>query len=471
MKYVSFSDLNALVTEHLSKPEQFEGEQFNYLKIIQHALTYWANGFEQKKLKNRWGRSTTLLKAYYRLRALKDKRTGQAPLLTSILVLENGRHMTDASGKLGSAYYHHLSKCWDASSATTLLMRSNSPLKDEVDYVLEELKANIPYLHLSERGEAVLEDVQRVIKRLQRSKQFDKECMAYISSAFHVFFEQFILWDALLDSRGVETCVFDTHYHNEGLIAALKLHGIRAIEIQHGLIAENDLYYAYPAYIKPVRDRALFSDDLCLYGEFWKEVLLQGHERPSDRLHVVGDYTYLGGQELPPSNRKRNAVFVTSQKNMADAYVPYLQKLAALIREKHPNWELWVKLHPLEKEPERYQGLSGVKVFGNEAHLLQLLADSRVHISIYSTTFFDAIGLETLNLSLQNYSPSADYAEEMVRHGVALALEVDDDPIAVYERTNIADTGFGNRDRFYQPFDPESFRRVLQQNEVGTSSK
>ena len=86
MGYVAFSDLNNMLDEHLSDTAVFDGALFNYLKVVQHGLTYWANGFEQKKLRTPWGKSTTLLKTYYRLRALRDKRDGQAPMLTSLLV-------------------------------------------------------------------------------------------------------------------------------------------------------------------------------------------------------------------------------------------------------------------------------------------------------------------------------------------------------------------------------------------------
>ena len=461
MGYVAFSDLNNMLDEHLSDTAVFDGALFNYLKVVQHGLTYWANGFEQKKLRTPWGKSTTLLKAYYRLRALRDKRTGQAPMLTSLLVLENGRHMTDAHGKTGSAYYHHLRRSVDASVQTTLLMRPKSPLRGGCDHVVEDLQRSLPVLHLSPHREALMLDIQRVLKQMRASGRFPKESWVYLTSAFHVFFEQFLFWDTLLADRGVETCVFDNHYHNEGLLAALHLHGVRSIEIQHGLIAENDLYYVYPEYVRKVRGRAMFPTDLCLYGQFWKDVVAKGHERDPERMHVIGDYTYLGGQPLPTTDHKQNAVFITAQKNMGDAYIPYLEGLATLLAEKHPKWKLWVKLHPLEKEPERYQALRGVTVYGNEANLLELLAQSRIHISIYSTTFFDAIGLDTLNLSLQNYSSSADYAREMVDNGVALPLAADADPVEVYERTSIADTAFGDRHRFYQPFDPEAFRAVL----------
>lgn len=463
MAYVAFSELNRILDQKLAKPEQFQGKLFNFLKLVQHATTYWANGFEQKKLATPWAGPLWKLKLYYRLRAMREKRFGQAPPLTSVLLLENGRSNTDAQGKTGSAYYHHIGKCLDASVQTRILMNAKSELRETVHFVLADLQQQVPHLKPSERGMALLEDAHRVLRSLRSIEGMDAEFMRYAASAFHVFFEQFLMWDALLHDKGVELCVMDNHYHREGVLAAMRMHKVKTVELQHGLVAKNDLYYAYPAHVKAVRKTALFPDAMFLYGQFWKDILLGGYERSAADLHVVGDYTYLGAAHLPPTTNKANTILITAQKNMADFYIPYAQKLQRLLLEKHANWRLQMKLHPLEKEVERYQELQGVKILGNDANLLQLLAESRIHISIYSTTFFDAVGLDTLNLSLQNYSPSADYAREMVESGVALPLTENQDPVALLADTDLSQTGFGNRTHYYAPFDPEKVTELLHQ--------
>lgn len=462
MSHTSFSEQQELLKVKLRQADRLSGELFNYLKIFQHALTYHRNGDTSKLLRSPWGRSERLVRLYYRFRAKRDRRTAQGPPLTSVLVFENGRYVTDAAGKVHSAHYAQLRRALPASVQTTLLTRPNSPLKSH-DHVVQKLINEVCPFPLSEHGKELMSDLNTVIRRCAKSSDFTKGEMAYITSAAHVFFEQFMGFDALLRNRGVEVALFDNHYHNEGLMAALKLNQVRCVEVQHGLIAANDLYYAYPDYVKDVAHKALFPDAVLLFGEFWKGILEKGYEHPPEHLKVVGDYSYFGGEAVSSAIPKGKHVLITAQKNMGDQYIPYAKQLAARMHEKHPGWVLRIKLHPLEKDPDAYYALKseGIDILGNESNLMDALAASRIHISIYSTTFFDAIGLDTLNLSLQDYGVSADYAKEIVETGVALPLSVEQDPIEVYEKTDIQDTSFGDRHHYYQPFDPEALRRAV----------
>ena len=118
---------------------------------------------------------------------------------------------------------------------------------------------------------------------------------------------------------------------------------------------------------------------------------------------------------------------------MSKPYVAYIKQLLAKM-ENHSDWKLTLKLHPLEKYPEHYYDIKHdqLEIHWNDSDLLHLLSRCKIQISIYSTTLFDALGLNVQNYSLQNYTDYKDYAKEMIDIGIAHPLDFSDDPIALF---------------------------------------
>ena len=131
------------------------------------------------------------------------------------------------------------------------------------------------------------------------------------------------------------------------------------------------------------------------------------------------------------------------------------------MQEDHPEWKIIIKTHPLEKEVQKYQdlkGLKGIEIHGNKADLSTLLVRSRIQISVYSTTFFDALGLDVVNMSLQGYTSFADYAAEMVKEGIAIPLRTDEDPVALLNSKAQMKL---SRGQVYAPFDENRAKGLL----------
>jgi hypothetical protein len=263
----------------------------------------------------------------------------------------------------------------------------------------------------------------------------------------------------------VKSVVFISHYHNEGLIAAMQVLKIRSVELQHGLIAGNDLYYQYDAAFRHAVKNAFFPDTICVYGPYWKHILLQGCEFSQTNITVAGDYLWhppIGNTE---EVQKQNTVLICAQKNFHTDYVNYALSLVPLIK-KHPGWKWVIKLHPLERFTSAYDVLKehGFEVVGQERSLTVLLRESRIHISIYSTTFFDALGYDVTNFSLQHYGTAKDYAAQMVAEGVAHPLSIHDDPIEMVESGTITPLRLSRSD-VYSLFDENAIRKVLLQEQ------
>jgi len=447
--------------------EPLEGDP-SLLKVFQHALSYAANGFSEKLIKDRLYVPEPLLGAYYTLRKAGSR---QKPLTNPkpkarILILEPGIDTAGSDGSSESYYFSLLKREFPESAWLSLSTRENSPYP--VDLSISDLHAyglNAPDSHELK----LRRSIQRRLRQAEHSG-FTREEMAYARSAMHIFFEEYHRWYQFLKDHSFETCFFITHYHKEGIIAALNDLGVSSVEFQHGLISENDLYYVYPQALKTQIKGAFFPEYQLLFGPYWMNILSKGAEFSLSQTHVVGDYSGRKFREEKVSEdyEKENFILIAAQKNMSDSYVPYTENLLGRMASKHPDWIVGLKLHPLEKNAAEYEALkkyTNFRLFGNDSDLTELLKRAKIQISIYSTTFYDALGLGTLNLSLQEYSSSADYAATMVKDNIAWPLYIYEDPIEAYSHFVAMGLTMPRRDSIYAPFERSVLFKILNTHE------
>lgn len=443
----SFSEINRVTNEHLSDSSISETRFFNLYKVYQHALTYALNDSTEKLFRHYLDLPFSLQVSRYALKGLKRK---PRKLLKRVLIYVDPRLGKTANGETASFFF---AKTFDLIAVTDRsLMQKSSKSEGHYDVTVSD-QVQAGNLALDALEIELLKEINRLAKEADRIKfpNFTR----YLKPALQLFFELFHRYYVLLKEQPVEKLILICHYHNESLIAACKLLNIEVIEYQHGLIAQNDIYYVYPETILPCREKALFPDKIVVFGKFWRDLLLKGHEFKEDQI-IIGGETALLPVIAPPEMRqaKENAIFIGTQTWLADSFVSYLNDLQKLLQNNHPEWKLIIKLHPLEKEVHKYEHFDG---FSNcELHksgdLQPLLERSRIQISIYSTTLFDSIGLNVLNFALQNYSASSDYAKEMVDNKVAFPLHVDDDPVEQYHSNLPKINELLNRDLLYKPF-------------------
>lgn len=456
MPVLPFSVLNSAFRERIADPQEVSGSIFNYYKVFQHALSYELTDTRTKLIKNRLHLPLGIQSLVYRLKRYRGTPVGTK--LQPILFMDDGRTIETENGTRVSYYLSKILHTLEKEKIS-ILCDHNYPtgLIPDITSDLLDVYSNVS-LHKEEK---------RVLKELVQLLKVNKSqgwvAPEYLSSAFHVFFEEFHRYFHFFRSNATKIFFFTNHYHREGMIAAAKMNGVTTIEIQHGLIAKQDLYYVYREDIGPVRDKALFPDKLILFGEYWKEILLEGGEHTDESLVVAGDYS-LGsaGWKQYAGVAKENLIFIGAQKNMPDEYVSYTEGLLRILEEKHPDWKIVVKLHPYEKEPEKYAHLKKhpqCDLKGKEADLMQILSKAKIQISVYSTTFFDSLGLNVMNLSLQNYTNGADYAADMVDSGIARALDLSGDPVETYQAHH--EEGEMERPHVYGPYSAEAIRELL----------
>ena len=342
----------------------------------------------------------------------------------SNLVLEAERKLQTPQGAVGPITARVLKQIeavswWDTQGT----------FKQEADFSLRVFDGQI--FPLNDDLRELYLDLQRVFNRISQEK-ISGEFLRYFESALFVFFESYRKWHWILSHAKPSRIFFICHYHNEGLIAVCKDLGIEIIELQHGLISRKDIYYAYPMRFSEYYSRAMFPDKLWVFGKYWKNLFSGYTEEGCAQIVVVGDYRF--EQLQATSGQKEKAFVLCSQKNLHEPYIKYIQFLKKEVLPLHPEWRLIVKLHPLEREVARYEQEAGerVEVLPLTAPLVDALNRSLFQVSIYSTTFFDALAFTLVNYALNDTGYSSDYVEEMIEDGVAMPLSQTDDPIRRY---------------------------------------
>jgi len=409
----------------------FEGKNFNYIKLVQHGLSYAMTGADDKLLKNKPFGSWWLFKLKSRIHARRNKRLNFLPQKSeSILFLEGRRKLKLPTGEEISPITHLIRETvlsteyswWDTTGAFEM----------EADFSVKNLSNWFP--PTNEIQHEIYLELQGVLRKIKESNVFSKLELQYVESAFYVFFKSFRRWHALLSIAQPKTLVGITHYHNEGCLAAARMLGIKTVELQHGLISKHDLYYVYPNKYRAALSKGIFPNEIWLFGNFWKEVLQKGAEAEFMKPIVIGNFTT---DVAVKSDHvvKENRVLLCAQKNLSQPYIEWIGFMKNQILPLHPEWKLIVKLHPLESQVEKYMAEADdrVEVLPVSAPLNEELKRAKVQVSIYSTTFFDAVGMQVKNYSLNDIGYSLDYASEMVAMGVAESLKKGEDVIEKFQ--------------------------------------
>ncbi len=458
MELVPFSVINQYLKERLIHASRYSADEISFLKIFQHGLSFNLTKQKHKVIKTYLGLPMQMQMLVYYLKSLRHKQVPQKPIFKEFVILDPGRIMKGADGKWHSIYFDKIADIIGKENLTIISTKPGSEIPKDHD--ISDFQLPLPYP--DEREKFMLREILTAYSKAKDCRQFNREELIQIKSALHIFFEEFRFYYYIFKNQNVKKLLFVCHYHNEGLIAAIKLLGIECIEVQHGLIATNDLYYVYHEQFAAVIGKSLFPDKILVYGPYWKRILEMGCEYHSFQIHIAGDYLYRLPEYKKPQHQKENIVLICAQKNLHRDYVMYAKKLAIHLLN-HPDWRGIVKLHPLEKNKQAYDELRqhGLEIVDIEIPLDELMSKSRIQISIYSTTFYDAFGFDVVNFSLQDYGAMSDYASDMISEGVAEPLLADEDPILRFHRIQESSHKEFAREDVYSDFDESVVREAL----------
>lgn len=297
-------------------------------------------------------------------------------------------------------------------------------------------------------------EIKRFVKKIKG--QWEVKEYLDIQIACFLFFVQYLKWDYFFKNKLILKAIIEQHYHREGFILACRKHGVGVIELQHGLIANEDIFYVFPYQVSGVIDKALFPDKIFVFGDYWKQVLLNGCEYKDEQIINSGYFQYKKNavnQLLFSKEAVKNRILITTQYSIETYFIEYVKKISPLLDH---NWEIILKPHPVENTNTyaELSTLTNVKIM--QGDLDCLILNCEFVISIFSTTIFDAVRLNKVAFSL--YFPLfSDYVNGIIESGAAYLLLPEDNPV---ERFNNA-TKKKKSNNFYSELDIETCRTMI----------
>jgi hypothetical protein len=236
------------------------------------------------------------------------------------------------------------------------------------------------------------------------------------------------------------------------LCAAAREEGIPVVEFQHGIMDRFNPGYAWTEYAVAYRDAMSLPTRLLLFGEHWREELAKGGFWGDD-LRVVGSVRmdeYRTKRRASSERRGRRVVWTTQGIDVQRS-IEFMAEFLRLTPD--PDLTLQVKLHPLyDADHTPYQNALGadsrvvIEGVGEGRSTFAALVDADLHVSIYSASHFDALGLgvPTAVLPFRNH----DVVSSLVERGDATLVQTPAD-LATLLRTGEAFSPDGGVREYY----------------------
>lgn len=448
-----FPEVHAYVLKKLDGRFDCVGERGSYLKVFQSALHYYLNNRQNAKQKRQFFKSPVWVHWFYflvlYLKTLTKKRTIHQPYL----IQDPGRLTAEGN----SVFFTKIKNALPKESFVILVKRRQAQAKNEQAIEEAEGKFVFPGVRVWKQ----LCDLRLVYQNAVQSGRWNEEELHYLDSSLHSYLMRYVRCLGSYNPSVNKKVFFTVHYINEGFICAMRDMGIQTVELQHGLISGADLYYVYPEDYRPWIKDMFLPDYLFMYGDLWRNRLLQGIEWKPEQLLMMGDYTELFVQEQE-KKEKENIVLMCAQKFLSDEYLPWIEKLKVVLKN-HPDWKMVVKLHPYEPKQDvpKYKALADDQVeIVQSGSLNDWFSKSKIQLSVYSTTFYDAIGYDIMNYALIHTGIYDAYVDEMIAAEVAVGIEMTEDPIKRFLQEGV-NSILLNKTSIYSQWDQQRFNQFL----------
>jgi hypothetical protein len=344
----------------------------------------------------------------------------------SIIISDIGRILVDGNAHPRSLYFENIIKVLGKNHVSVVADKIIHP-NFNFDINLLQIHEKFVYLKLRKEELEFRQKLLILFDKIKISGKFSKKELENIKYAIHNFFHQYKIWNRLLDCfPNAKKCYFVCHYHKEGQIYALKQRKINCIELQHGLIAPQDIFYSFPSSLSAIHYKALFADKILVYGNHWKNVLMKGYAYSNEQIDVLGYYhyddfsaNYNDRMVIRNIICRRKAILITTQTYLHKKFIDFTLKLLNSYKEGKDGIVVVIKPHPSEKTEIYKRAFNGFEnVFVVNYPLPLLFEQIKIHISIYSTTLFDALRYGVKNFVFKAEECN-DYVDEILNLGIA----------------------------------------------------
>lgn len=305
----------------------------------------------------------------------------------------------------------------------------------ETDIDAHGLTNVILYTNSKVHDWGLIEELKEKIFQLKRSGQFSKMDIQNVILAIQKFYLQYVLWNFVLLRLNCKSMVFQCHYHNEGMLWALKKNSVKAIELQHGIISESDIFYVMPKSVLPFRKKALFADEIWVYGETWKNILMNGFEYDKDQIVVFGYYPGLEIDQIAYNKLKvfsanRKVIAIATQPKLKEYFIQYIKFLISDFERKKLFSEYCIVIKPHPGDPLGLYNSFDVpgKVIVTDVAVNAFLSASDIIVSSYSTVLVEAklFNLKCYSLMIDE---RMDYIQQFLKSGISSPLSLIQNPV------------------------------------------
>jgi hypothetical protein len=223
-----------------------------------------------------------------------------------------------------------------------------------------------------------------------------------------------VVWQArlyrLLLSRITPQAILVSDTGEYGLRIAAHRHGIRFIELQHGIFDASQPD-AIPSWVDGSIAELVLPDMLATRGTYWNEQLANTRQG-QEGVVAVGD-AVTDAARLKREGRSRSdkiQLLLTSQGLDTARLVAWVEQLADCAPTSL-DWHLSIKLHPVYDfdsrafEPLRSNPRIRIISGAEQPNVFDLLAESDLHLTIASACHFDAaaVGVRSVIIPLSGH--------------------------------------------------------------------
>lgn len=419
-----FKEFKKYFYSNFSDFKIFNGLKFNYLKVALDGLK--VNYVDKGEFPTPIFKSNLTFNIFFNLHKLKNFLNGNHKKFSAHLkiahqfknskymIIDPGRSVKNFDGELVPLYFHNIYESLKNNNSIFFVSENEIEGYKNFDDVYNNLTMMDSINH--SLSYELRKELKKVYFNIKDNSSFNDLDLDNIKCAFQKFYNDVIFWLNILETLKPKEIFFICHYHKEGLIYSAKKLGIKIIEYQHGLIAKSDIFYNFPTGLNKIKNDCLFPDEMRVYGKYWKNILLNGNFIKKERLKIVEYYLYSNTRLNINDNKlfksfsyDKKLILITTQTYLSKYYIKYVDVLLSFLNNEY---RVIIKPHPSESVNDYAKFKNDKKVLVTDISTEFLLSKSDFHITMYSTTAFDALryNLSTFYIYCDKQS---DYIEEL----------------------------------------------------------
>jgi hypothetical protein len=411
---------------------------YNLFKVVQDALLRKIGGNKSGYFRNKISISSAFLKIIFRIKQQKIisqvnqfRFPESGTLCISPARVVKGKHV----------YLENVLKEIQRENPVVINLLKHQDFSDrgiDADKIKQIFGSLVP----DEVSLKLKKNLYATFQNIKKQKIFSEKELTYILSGFNEFWWNASLWMRFLKINNFSAVYLIPGYQTESIIYACRESGVKVAELQHGIISQSSSFFLYPPFMQKIASRALFPDKIFVFGPYWKNLLLKGHEFSSSQIEIIGDYFFKRKDSFKTNlpHGKKLIVFAGQKPVSASFQKEYLLFLRDDIRKRNLNYIIVHKPHPLE-ELSLYSDLYNEIIMLSDDSVSSLIPQSDIFISMFSTTLYEARekGGKTFALYYPGYS---EMINDVINNKIALKLLPGQNPVDLNQEQEKFPEGF-----------------------------